>query len=38
MSLDEVLMHPWILQHMEKSVQSGLRCFKHMLEHAAAAG
>jgi serine/threonine protein kinase len=35
MGLDEVLVHPWIKRHVEKSSQSGVRSFSTMLERAA---
>ncbi|KAF1849947.1 Pkinase-domain-containing protein [Cucurbitaria berberidis CBS 394.84] len=34
MSLDDVLVHAWIVRHTEKSAQSGIRSFSHMLEQA----
>ncbi|KAF1921779.1 kinase-like domain-containing protein [Ampelomyces quisqualis] len=34
LGFDDVLKHPWITRHVEKSVQSGLRSFNHMLERA----
>ncbi|KAF1835005.1 Pkinase-domain-containing protein [Decorospora gaudefroyi] len=35
MSLDDVLVHPWVVGHVQKSVQSGFRSFDHMLQQAA---
>ncbi|KAF2256640.1 Pkinase-domain-containing protein [Trematosphaeria pertusa] len=37
MSLEEVLNHPWIVRHVEKSSRSGLRSFGRMLEQAVTA-
>jgi hypothetical protein len=35
MSLDDVVTHPWVVGHVEKSVQSGIRAFDQLLQRAA---
>jgi aurora kinase len=34
LGFDDVLKHPWVTRHVEKSVQSGLRSFNRMMERA----
>lgn len=34
MSLDDVITHPWIVSHVDKSAQSGVQSFNHMLQRA----
>jgi hypothetical protein len=34
MGLDEVLVHPWIKRHVEKSNKSSVRSLNRMLERA----
>jgi len=35
MSLDDVMTHPWIVDHVAKSIQSGIRSLDQLLQPGA---